>query len=306
MINLDPTWQQAAAGAASLAVAAAALLRRGRVISGAGRPGDDEASRADQRRAVTARRLRAAGAFIREAALVVGLFALWQFAGSFSLMGPDGAIDRARWLWRAERVLHLPSEAALQGLILPYPLIVQMFDLYYDILHFPVLIACLIWLFVRHRERYAQFRITLVAFTGLCLLIQLIPVAPPRMISKANLVDTALLYGQSVYGPINADSPDQLSAMPSVHVAWAVIVGYSVWRVSTSKWRWIGPLHTVMTVLVVVGTANHFWADGIVAVALILASVALQNTARWGSGLLKRGEVVYSDMESPELTRSPA
>src|ERR1041385_3616435 len=49
-----------------------------------------------------------------EAALLFGLYALWQFAGSFTVMGTSGAIPRARWLWQAERFLHLPSETALQ------------------------------------------------------------------------------------------------------------------------------------------------------------------------------------------------
>jgi len=42
-------------------------------------------------------------------------------------------------------------------------------------------------------------RTTLVAFTAACLLIQLIPVAPPRMLPEAHIVDTAVKYGQSVY-----------------------------------------------------------------------------------------------------------
>jgi hypothetical protein len=244
--------------------------------------------------------------FPRELGVVLGLFALWQIAGQLSVMKVDGALARGTWLWDAERTLHLPSEADIQHWVLPHPDLVRFMNVYYASMHFTCMIIFLIWLFVRHRDAYPRIRTTMALTTAMCLVIQLIPVAPPRMIPKANLVDTALLYGQSVYGPINADSPDQLSAMPSVHVAWAVIVGYSVWRVSTSRWRWIGPLHTVLTVLVVVGTANHFWADGIVAVALILVSVGLQNSVRWGSGLLKRGEVVYSDTESPELTRSPA
>src|SRR5216683_2326222 len=281
MINLDPTWQQAGAGAACLAVAAGALLRRGRVMAEAGRPADDELRPHNLRGAATARRLRAAGGFVREAAVVLGLFALWQFAGSFSLMGPDGATDRARWLWRAERVLHLPSEAALQGLILPHPLIVQIFDLYYDILHFPVLIACLIWLFVRHRERYAQFRITLVAFTGLCLLIQLIPVAPPRMLDSIGMVDTAARYGQSVYSSTGAFEANQLSAMPSVHVGWAILVAIAVIAALRSRWRWLALLYPVMTTLAVVVTANHFWLDGIAAAIVLLLVLAAQWATRW-------------------------
>jgi hypothetical protein len=97
-----------------------------------------------------------------EAALLFGLYGLWQFAGSFTVMSPDGALPRARWLWHAERLLHLPSETAVQRLFLPHPLVVQAFNLYYDILHFPVLGACLVWLYVRHRDRYPQIRTTIV------------------------------------------------------------------------------------------------------------------------------------------------
>ena len=45
---------------------------------------------------------------------------------------------------------------------------------------------------------------------------------------------------------------------------------------SRSKWRWLILLHFAATVYVVVVTANHFWADGIVAVALLAISLALQ------------------------------
>jgi membrane-associated phospholipid phosphatase len=57
--------------------------------------------------------------------------------------------------------------------------------------------------------------------------------------------------------------------MPSVHVAWAVLVGYYAWRVSPSRWRYLGPAHAVLTILVVVVTGNHWWLDGIVAVAIL-------------------------------------
>src|ERR1700732_2448257 len=56
-----------------------------------------------------------------EAALLVGLSARWQCAGSFPLMSPDGALPRARWLWHAEQLLPLPSETSVQRLFLPHP-----------------------------------------------------------------------------------------------------------------------------------------------------------------------------------------
>jgi PAP2 superfamily len=254
MRNLELSWQQAAILAGCLVVLTV-LLRRAR------RP-----------------RLAAAAAFTRETALVLVLFALWQFAGSFSVMGPGGALARARWIWHLERVLYLPSETGVQRLFLPHPLIVQALNLYYDVLHFPVLIACLIWLWVRHRARYIRVRTTLVAFTAACLLIQLVPVAPPRMLPGTGMVDTAVLYHQSVYQTHTGFDADQLSAMPSVHVGWAILVAIMVITAARSRWRWLALLYPAATTLAVVVTANHFWLDAVVA-GLVLALVLLVQCA---------------------------
>lgn len=244
--------------------------------------------------------------FPRELGLVLGLFGLWQVAGTLSVMKVDGALNRGAWIWDTERAVFLPSEHWFQGLFLPHPSVVRFFNLYYASMHFTCMIFFLIWLFLRHRDQYARVRTTMALATAAALLIQLIPVAPPRMIPKAHLVDTALAYGQSVYGPMNADSPDQLSAMPSVHVIWAVLVGFTIWRVSTSKWRWIGPAHTVMTITVVTATANHYWADGIVGVCLLLLAAGSQWAVRRGFQLIRPVSVALPDVETPdpELARS--
>src|ERR1700759_3063383 len=110
------SWQYALA-AAGLLVVAAAAIRVGRLATRAGGH---------------TRAWALWGGVAWEAALLFGLYALWQFAGSFAVMGTSGAVPRARWLWDAERILHLPSETALQRLILPHPLLVQLCNLYYD------------------------------------------------------------------------------------------------------------------------------------------------------------------------------
>ena len=116
---------------------------------------------------------------------------MWQLAGSFVLMGPEGAVDRGQWIWQAERAVHLPSETAVQAAFLPHPLIVQALNLYYAGLHFVVVIGCLIWVYVWHRRHYPQVRTTLVLFTAAALLVQFIPVAPPRMLPGDGMIDTA-------------------------------------------------------------------------------------------------------------------
>jgi hypothetical protein len=256
MIDLELSWRQAAAAATGLIVASVAL------------------------RATKKPRLTAIAVFTQESGLILGLFALWQLAGSLAGVSPDGALARSRWIWHFERVVHLPSEKSMQQVIIHHPLVVQFFNLYYDSLHFPVLVATLIWLFVRHRDRYKRLRTTLVLLTGACLLVQLMPVAPPRMLPETHMKDTAILYHQSVYSSVAGFDPDQLSAMPSVHVGWAILVAVAVITTLRSQWRWLALLYPVMTTIAVIVTANHFWLDGIVAGLILVLVLAVQTGTR--------------------------
>jgi membrane-associated phospholipid phosphatase len=211
-------------------------------------------------------RVRYLGAFAREAAVIGALYGVWQLANMISVTGAGGAFGRAEWIERFERDVHLPSEHSVQHLVLGHRLVVEGANLYYATMHLTMMFVFLIWLFVRHREDYRPIRQVMAWTTLGCLLVQLVPVAPPRMFP--GIVDTAMVYGQSVYS--NGLPIDQLSAMPSIHVAWAVLVGYYVWRVSPSRWRYVGPLHSVLTIVVVVVTGNHWWLDGIVGVIILV------------------------------------
>jgi hypothetical protein len=262
MLTIEMTWQEAATASAGLFASAAAAAAAARLL-GPPRP-----------------RLAAVSAFAREAGILLGLFALWQLSGSFARHSPQGAVQRGEWIWHAERDAGLPSEAAIQHVFLPHPLLVQAINLYYDVLHFPVLIGCLIWLFIWHRNRYGRVRTTLVLFTASALLIQLITVAPPRLLPGDGMTDTALLYGQSVYGPHAVIDPDQLSAMPSVHVGWALLVAVTVVGAARSRWRRLALAYPALTTLVVVVTANHYWLDGIAAAALLGLAFAVQFAGR--------------------------
>jgi hypothetical protein len=217
---------------------------------------------------------------VRELALMFGLYGLWVYAGSISIMKTDKALSRGRALWRAEQFLHLPSEAHLQRLVLPHPLAVQAANVYYATVHGVALIVFLVWVFFWHRDRYGRVRNVVALTTGASLAIQLIPVAPPRMLGDLGFVDTALKYHQSVYPALGQGMSDQLSAMPSVHVAWAVLIGVAVVLLGRSRRRWAALAHPAITLAVVVVTANHWWLDGVVAVALLALAVGVDGAAR--------------------------
>ena len=187
MTNLMLSWQQAALLALGCGVAGMMLVYAGHV------------SRA------WAWALHV-GPFLREAGVVVGLYALWQLAGNLAAGGYHDAITHAWWIWDTERTLRLPSELDVQGLLLPHPLLSEIANLYYATMHFGMLIAMLVWLFVRHRDGYPAVRNAMAASTAICLLISFIPVAPPRFLPGAGIVDLAARYGESVYGAVGSNA----------------------------------------------------------------------------------------------------
>ena len=81
-------------------------------------------------------------------------------------------------------------------------------------------------------------------------------------------------FGPSAYGGGAATVANQFAAMPSLHVGWALLIALVVVRTAKSRWRWIVVAHPVITTLVVVVTANHYWVDAVV-VALLLGLVLL-------------------------------
>jgi hypothetical protein len=134
--------------------------------------------------------------------------------------------------------------------------------------------------FVMHRPSYPSLRTTLALTTGACLLVQLVPVAPPRMYPGLGFVDAGAVFGPSVYGKVGTGISDQLSAMPSVHVAWAAWVALAVIVAGTSRRRYWILAHPVLTVVAVTATANHWWLDGAVAVAILFAAWGVDRATR--------------------------
>lgn len=219
--------------------------------------------------------------FLKEAGIVALLFSLWQRAGTLSQHSSGEAFARGRWIDRAEQFLRLPSERLLQVGLVDHPVLGQWANLYYAVMHLSTTGAMLFWLFWRHRDKYPRVRTALAIFTGLALLVQLISVAPPRLLPDLGFFDIAERYGQSVYD--NAGfSAQELLAMPSVHIGWAVVVAGAVIYASTSRWRLLILLHPLITLYVVTATGNHWWFDSLASLILLALVVGGQVLSfRW-------------------------
>ncbi len=216
----------------------------------------------------------------QEFSLVAALYAIWRVARQLPLAQNDGAIDRARQIVRYQAALHFPTELSLQHFVLRYDWLARFTNTYYATVHVPALIVFLIWLFVRHRDKYPRWRNGLVILTAFCLLIRFVRVAPPRFLPDLGYVDLSTRYGFNIYGPVGTGLSDQFAAMPSIHVGWAAVVSFGIVAAGTSRWRWVFLLHVILTILVVSASGNHWWLDGIVAMILLAMGLAMDIAAR--------------------------
>ncbi len=219
-------------------------------------------------------------AICREFSLVTFLYTLWRLAMVLPLDQPVGAISRARAINSLQQILFLPSELSLQRFVMQYEWLARATNFYYAVVHVPATVAFLVWLFTRHRDKYPHWRNALAMLTAACLVIRYVRVAPPRFLPDLGYVDLATRYGLSVYGPVGTGVSDQFAAMPSIHVGWAALVSFGIVAASTSKWRWLFATHIVITMLAVSATGNHWWLDGIAAIALLAIALRIDTCLR--------------------------
>ena len=125
------------------------------------------------------------------------------------------------------------------------------------------------------RAEYQWARNLLIGLTGAALVVHVVyPLAPPRMFPQWGFTDTMATLGPNAYAGASGDLANQFAAMPSLHVGWAALIAYVVARTGPRWLALLAAVHVLVTFLVVVVTANHYWLDGVVAL-LLLAAAAL-------------------------------
>jgi hypothetical protein len=210
-----------------------------------------------------------------ELALVAVLFEVYRLGRLLARGDEPAAREHATWVHHVEGLLHLPSEASLQALVPDQ--VLHLANVYYVSVHFPAMVAFLVWGYLfRPREQYLWARNLLMTLTGTALVVHIVfPLAPPRMFPHWGFVDTMTTFGPNAYAGASGAMVNQFAAMPSLHVGWAALIAYVVWRTGPRWLAVVATAHVVVTVLVVVVTANHYWLDGIVALALLTVAARI-------------------------------
>jgi hypothetical protein len=211
-----------------------------------------------------------------EIAICGGLLMVYRSIRTLTKTDLRQAFANAREVAGLERWLGLPFEDNLQRFLLDHPTIIKGLNNYYVFFHFPAAIGLLLWLYLRHHDRYRDIRNLMAFVTFAALIIHLAyPLAPPRMMPSAGFVDTMREFGPNIY-PRNAldGAANQIAAMPSLHFGWAMIEAMAVVSVLRSRWRWLIVIHPALMTLAIIATANHWWIDAAAAGLIVLLAVA--------------------------------
>jgi hypothetical protein len=207
----------------------------------------------------------------REVTLGLAVYALYLVVARLVLRR-DG---RARARRNAERIVALEGrmgmhvEPAVQRTLLRYPRLVHGLNVGYGLFNVTLTVGWLVLLYRRRDNGYHRFRRTcLLTHVGAQPAFYLLPTAPPRVLD--GFVDTlSELSGLDLEHPLLVRFYNPVAAMPSLHVAFAVVTGAEIAErtdslLVKSAARAYGPL----VATVVAGTGNHYVLDAIAGAAL--------------------------------------
>ncbi len=240
--------------------------------------------------------------FIKSLTLnAIGLGVLWMLYSAVRTVTADSfgvARENADRLIAFQERIGLPSESIIQSSVLDYEWLLRSANVYYFGAHFPSMLLFLLWGLFFKREAMPRIRFALIGSTMAGLFIHLLfPLAPPRMLRLSGFVDTARIFGPDPYALGIAKAANELAAMPSMHVGWALLVATAVISISRSRWRWLVLAHPIITTLVVVVTANHYWTD-------VFAGAALAAIGWWVAGIIRPVPVLdeFEDLGAEDLS----
>jgi hypothetical protein len=226
-------------------------------------------------------------------ALVIVFSAAYELLRTDMVQDGVAAAQHALAIVNLESAVGLFREQALQQVFLRAPDLVKVCNFYYGATHFVVPAAALIWLAVRHPDRYARARTTLGITTGVAFVVfWLYPVAPPRLLPpRFGIIDTLVTFQQSGHleHTLVDSAGDVYAATPSLHVAWALwcaLVLYPVVRHLALKVVLMA--YPVATTVVVIVTGNHFVFDAACGALLVVGVWTLTpRCTRWAVALVR-------------------
>ena len=202
---------------------------------------------------------------------------LYETVRGIAESNPAVAFSNARAIVDFEQSTGLFFEQGLQAWAMGQRVLIDAANFMYVNSHFVITTGALVWLYLRHNERFYFVRNMFMVAMGLALVgYVLMPTAPPRFFPELGFVDTIAYYVNVQHDSgLVALFFNPYAAVPSMHVAFALMVSVPallVVRSRIAKALWA--VYPLVVTFVVIVTGNHWFMDA-VAGAFVAGSSAL-------------------------------
>ena len=202
--------------------------------------------------------------FALQLGIWLGFVLAYQLARGLADRSPAEALENGRLLIDLERTLHTLVEVDLQRVVTESGLLLEVLNWTYWLSQFVVVGLALLWLYFFRTDAFARVRNWLIAANVIGLVgYVVIPTAPPRMFPEEGFVDTLASSASLNHGSAFVElAANPYAAMPSLHAADALIVGFALAGLVRTRWaRLAWTLWPTWVWFAVMATGNHFWLD---------------------------------------------
>jgi len=202
---------------------------------------------------------------------------LYETVRGVAESNPAVAFSNARAIVDFEQSTGLFFEQGLQAWAMGQRVLIDMANFMYVNSHFVMTTGALVWLYLRHNDRFYFVRNMFMIAMGLALVgYVLMPTAPPRFFPELGFVDTIAYYVNVKHDSgLVALFFNPYAAVPSMHVAFALMISIPallVVRSRVAKVLWAA--YPLVVTFVVIVTGNHWFMDA-VAGAFVAGTAAL-------------------------------
>lgn len=201
----------------------------------------------------------------RHLAVVGGAVVVYFGVRAITQGDPATADRNADRVIAFEQQVGLYAEKALQRPVLDIDALSTVANWVYIWGHWPVIVAVLVWLYMRTPDRFVVYRDAMLLSGAIGIVIfATFPVTPPRLL-ELGLIDTVSDQSHAYRALQPPSLVNQYAAMPSFHVGWTLLMGLALLCEARSVWlRALGCLLPLAMAWSVVVTANHYLLDGVV------------------------------------------
>ncbi|MDO4888040.1 MAG: phosphatase PAP2 family protein [Actinomycetaceae bacterium] len=222
----------------------------------------------------------------RELLIIIGGYFLYSVIRNAAPEQEALAVAHAYDIIEIEDVMGIGFELDVNRFFDQHTALAVFSNYFYAVAFSATTILTLIVLWRRDWNVFRFHRTVLVIMTAAAMFTYWIyPLAPPRLLPGSGYVDTFIKYNTwgRFYVSSGEEVSNQYAAMPSMHTGWAVWAGVALWCISARWWvRTLAALLPIVTVVVIVGTANHFVLDAVAGLAYYLCVLgAVLALTRW-------------------------